>query len=32
LSKPIIAKKLSNPISTGGAGVLFENEGQSSFG
>ena len=31
MSKPIIAKKLSNPISTGGAGVLFENEVQSSF-
>ena len=31
LSKPIKAKKLSSPISTGGAGVLFENEVQSSF-
>lgn len=31
MSKPIKAKKLSNPISTGGAGVLFENEVQSSF-
>lgn len=31
MSKSIKAKKLSNPISTGGAGVLFENEVQSSF-
>ncbi|MDY6364115.1 MAG: hypothetical protein SPL73_04410 [Cyanobacteriota bacterium] len=31
MSKPIKAKKLSSPISTGGAGVLFENEVQSSF-
>ena len=31
LLKPIKAKKLSSPIATGGAGVLFENEVQSSF-